>query len=116
MFDPLYDMCSECNMSECLCKFEFYDTCYVRNMSKTKNVRKPLANSTKNDAQLPHAQISNLVFDEMNSENRSYDLAEKTTKNHHNRSETIQTSGDDKSTFGLVKRGLRNANLNICHI
>ena len=82
-------------------------------MSKSTNVRRPSANSITNVVKSPPppTQTSNLVFDEMNSENRTYH-----SKSHHYHPQKVQTNSDDISTFGLLKRGLRIANLNICHI
>ena len=52
----------------------------------------------------------------MNNGNITYNLSDKTAKDSQIYSKTTQTTSDDISTFGLIKRGLRIANLNVCHI
>ena len=59
-------------------------------------------------------QTANLIFDEM--QHKCSLTTSTTIKSNHDYTKSTNTLSDDFSTFGLVKRGLRIANLNICHI
>ena len=75
-----------------------------------------LPESTKTVAHTSSIERSKVIFDDMQISNDISNLSNMMTESPNNLMKTKHTGNNDLSTFGLVKRGLRIANLNICHI
>ena len=73
-------------------------------------------NYAKNISPSSSTPTANLIFDDMQPKNDTASLTHTKIQSNHDCTKSTQTSNDNLSTFGLVKRGLRIANLNICHI
>ena len=111
--------CNECNAINdlsCAClQPNIYNHVNICKEAKS-NKEVGLLGPTKNVTHSPSTTMSNLIFDDMQTENDTSSFKNATTKSHHSFMKTTHIGNDDLSTFGLLKRGLRIANLNICHI
>ena len=111
--------CNDCNAindHSCAClQPNIYNHVNICKEAKLNKVVGPLE-PTKNVAHSSSTKMSNLIFDDMQAENDTSSLKNATSKSHNSFMKTHSAGNDDLSTFGLLKRGLRIANLNICHI
>ena len=119
-----YIKCNDCNaINDLLC------TCFQSNTYDDVNIckrvssgdaelkkRVNLPESTKTVAHTSSIERSNLIFDDMQFANDRSNLSNVITESPNNLMKTKHTGNNDLSIFGLVKWGLRIANLNIYHI
>ena len=124
IFNYRFIKCNDCNAIN-----DLLWTCFQSNTYDHVNIcksvssgdanlkkRANLPESTKTVAHTSSIERSNVIFDDVQIANDRSNLSNMMTESPNNLMKTKHTGNNDLSTFGLVKRGLRIANLNICHI
>ena len=116
-FSTLSHLCFECNTLICVCENShesnstIYSTCNINSERHKYPKRK---DSGRNINSIESSSSSNSDTHAWKDQSFSSKTRQSISILFHN--ETSNSNGSDVCTSGLIKRGLRKENLNVCHL
>ena len=116
-FSTLSHLCFECKALICVCENSHennstvYSTCNINSQRHKYPIRK---DSGRNINSIESSSSSNSDTHVCKDQSLSSKTRQSNSILSHN--ETSNSNDSDVCTFGLIKRGLRIGNLNVCHL